>query len=226
MRASPTGRCIPLTPNVTPAEGGPRQLEHSHLPHTAPSWQRTRCPSTPSMPALTPQGWDPGTWASLPSRGTRARASWSSLCPPSALTGEDPGAQALSLSTPPQHGDEPGQASARSVPRLAGHRLAARRCMKRLLPEAVSGSGDEPRRRAVEISLASGIICPFTSYVGVRTPRRATWHQGKERHWGERAGGAAPRDVLIPLELEPQPQATPSLTGRVPSPPGASLPCA
>lgn len=55
--------------------------------------------------------------------------------------------------------------------------------MKWLLPEAVSGSGDEPRRRAVEISLASGIICPFTSYVGVRTSQKATWHQGKERHW-------------------------------------------
>ncbi|XP_074892933.1 von Willebrand factor A domain-containing protein 5A-like [Buteo buteo] len=62
--------------------------------------------------------------------------------------------------------------------RLAGHRLAAKCLLERLLPEAVSGSGDEPRRRAVEISLASGIICPFTSYVGVRTSQRVTWYRG------------------------------------------------
>ncbi|NXK16985.1 VMA5A protein, partial [Arenaria interpres] len=61
--------------------------------------------------------------------------------------------------------------------RLAGHRLAARHLLKRLLPEAVSRSEDEPRHRAVEISLTSGIICPFTSYVGVRTPLRVTWYQ-------------------------------------------------
>ncbi|NXW37619.1 VMA5A protein, partial [Phaetusa simplex] len=61
--------------------------------------------------------------------------------------------------------------------RLAGHRLAARCLLKRLLPEALSGSGEEPRHRAVEISLTSGIICPFTSYVGVRTPQRVTWYQ-------------------------------------------------
>ncbi|NWS18422.1 VMA5A protein, partial [Pachyramphus minor] len=65
--------------------------------------------------------------------------------------------------------------------RLAGHRLAARSLLQRLLPEAVSGSGDEARHRAVEISLASGIICPFTSYVGIRTSLRVTRYQGKER---------------------------------------------
>ncbi|NWQ97937.1 VMA5A protein, partial [Burhinus bistriatus] len=62
-------------------------------------------------------------------------------------------------------------------PKLAGHCVAMRCLLKRLLPEAVSGSGDEPRHRAVEISLTSGIICPFTSYVGVRTPQRVTWYQ-------------------------------------------------
>ncbi|XP_050183420.1 von Willebrand factor A domain-containing protein 5A-like isoform X2 [Myiozetetes cayanensis] len=62
--------------------------------------------------------------------------------------------------------------------RLAGHRLAARSLLQRLLPEAASGSGDEPRHRAVEISLASGIICPFTSYVGIRTSQRVPWYQG------------------------------------------------
>uniref|UniRef100_A0A8B9EA24 Uncharacterized protein n=1 Tax=Anser cygnoides TaxID=8845 RepID=A0A8B9EA24_ANSCY len=62
--------------------------------------------------------------------------------------------------------------------RLAGHRLAARCLLRMLLAEAVSGSGDEPRQRAVEISLTSGIICPFTSYVGVRTSQRVTWYQG------------------------------------------------
>ncbi|XP_064310423.1 von Willebrand factor A domain-containing protein 5A-like [Phalacrocorax carbo] len=56
--------------------------------------------------------------------------------------------------------------------RLAGHRLAARSLLKRLLPEIVSGSGDETRHRAAEISLTSGIICPFTSYVGVRISQR------------------------------------------------------
>nr|XP_021146905.1 von Willebrand factor A domain-containing protein 5A-like isoform X3 [Columba livia] len=69
--------------------------------------------------------------------------------------------------------------------RLAGHRLAARRLLKRLSLEAVSGSGDEPRHRAVQISLASGIICPFTSYVGVRTSQRVTWYQvsqGRSHH--------------------------------------------
>ncbi|NXV73625.1 VMA5A protein, partial [Atlantisia rogersi] len=62
--------------------------------------------------------------------------------------------------------------------RLAGHRLAARCLLKRLLPEAASGSGDEPRHHAVEISLTSGIFCPLTSYVGIRTPQRITWYQG------------------------------------------------
>lgn len=81
------------------------------------------------------------------------------------------------------------QASPRSLSRLAGHRLAARRLLKRLSLEAVSGLGDEPRHRAVQISLASGIICPFTSYVGVRTSQRVTWYQGKERHLWEGAGG-------------------------------------
>ncbi|NWW48497.1 VMA5A protein, partial [Pedionomus torquatus] len=61
--------------------------------------------------------------------------------------------------------------------RLSGHRLAARHLLKRLLLEAVSGSGDEARHRAVEISFTSGIICPFTSYVGVHTPQRVTWYQ-------------------------------------------------
>ncbi|XP_071884984.1 von Willebrand factor A domain-containing protein 5A-like isoform X1 [Anas platyrhynchos] len=62
--------------------------------------------------------------------------------------------------------------------RLAGHRLAARCLLRMLLADAVSGSGDEPRQRAVEISLTSGIICPFTSYVGVRTSQWVTWYQG------------------------------------------------
>ncbi|XP_027560639.1 von Willebrand factor A domain-containing protein 5A-like isoform X5 [Neopelma chrysocephalum] len=62
--------------------------------------------------------------------------------------------------------------------RLAGHRLAVRSLLQRLFLEAASGSGDEPRHRAVEISLASGIICPFTSYVGIRTSRRVTWYRG------------------------------------------------
>ncbi|NWX08162.1 VMA5A protein, partial [Caloenas nicobarica] len=62
--------------------------------------------------------------------------------------------------------------------RLAGHRLAARCLLKRLSLEAMSGSGDEPRHRAVEISLTSGIICPFTSYVGVCTSQRVSWYQG------------------------------------------------
>ncbi|XP_071884968.1 von Willebrand factor A domain-containing protein 5A-like isoform X1 [Anas platyrhynchos] len=62
--------------------------------------------------------------------------------------------------------------------RLAGHRLAARCLLGMLLADAVSGSGDEPRQRAVEISLTSGIICPFTSYVGVRTSQWVTWYQG------------------------------------------------
>ncbi|NXW62504.1 VMA5A protein, partial [Eurystomus gularis] len=62
--------------------------------------------------------------------------------------------------------------------RLAGHRRAARCLLKRLLPEAASGSGDEPRHRTVEISLTSGIISPFTSYVGVCTSQRGTWYRG------------------------------------------------
>nr|XP_038028278.1 von Willebrand factor A domain-containing protein 5A-like isoform X2 [Anas platyrhynchos] len=62
--------------------------------------------------------------------------------------------------------------------RLAGHRLAARCLLGMLLADVVSGSGDEPRQRAVEISLTSGIICPFTSYVGVRTSQWVTWYQG------------------------------------------------
>lgn len=120
----------------------------------------------------------------------------------------------LSLSTFPQCGDEPGgHAHPILSPRLAGHRLAARCLLQRLLPEAVSGSGDELRHRAVEISLTSGIICPFTSYVGVRTSQRVTWYRGKERHLWERAGEAAPWDVLIPLKLEPQLQGTLSLMG-------------
>ncbi|XP_031464727.1 von Willebrand factor A domain-containing protein 5A-like [Phasianus colchicus] len=62
--------------------------------------------------------------------------------------------------------------------RMAGHRLAARYLLEKLLPEVASGSGDEPMQRAIEISLTSEIICPFTSYVGVRTSRRAPWYHG------------------------------------------------
>ncbi|XP_075027908.1 von Willebrand factor A domain-containing protein 5A-like [Calonectris borealis] len=78
--------------------------------------------------------------------------------------------------------------------RLAGHRLAARCLLKRLLPEAASGSGDEPRHRAVEISLTSGIICPFTSYVGVRTSQRVTWYRGP-------LALLPPRRSLIPCQI-------------------------
>ncbi|XP_009886825.1 PREDICTED: von Willebrand factor A domain-containing protein 5A-like [Charadrius vociferus] len=78
--------------------------------------------------------------------------------------------------------------------RLAGHRLAARCLLKRLLPEAVSGSGDEPRQRAVEISLTSGIICPFTSYVGVRTSQRVTWYRRP-------LALLPPRQSLIPCQV-------------------------
>ncbi|NXS51118.1 VMA5A protein, partial [Balaeniceps rex] len=78
--------------------------------------------------------------------------------------------------------------------RLAGHRLAARCLLKRLLPEAASGSGDESRHRAVEISLTSGIICPFTSYVGVRTSQRVTWYQGP-------LALLPPRQSLIPCQI-------------------------
>ncbi|KAM6114878.1 LOW QUALITY PROTEIN: von Willebrand factor A domain-containing protein 5A-like [Phoenicopterus ruber ruber] len=78
--------------------------------------------------------------------------------------------------------------------RLAGHRLAARCLLKRLLPEATSGSGDEPRHRAVEISLTSGIICPFTSYVGVRTSQRVTWYRGP-------MALLPPRQSLIPCQI-------------------------
>ncbi|KAM9283600.1 von Willebrand factor A domain-containing protein 5A-like [Morus bassanus] len=78
--------------------------------------------------------------------------------------------------------------------RLAGHRLAARCLLKRLLPEAASGSGDEPRQRAAKISLTSGIICPFTSYVGVRTSQRVTWNQGP-------LALLPPRQSLIPCQI-------------------------
>ncbi|KAM6312395.1 von Willebrand factor A domain-containing protein 5A-like [Podargus strigoides] len=78
--------------------------------------------------------------------------------------------------------------------RLAGHRLAARCLLKRLMTEAVSGSGDEPRRRAVEISLTSGIICPFTSYVGVRTSQRVAWYRGP-------LALLPPRQSLIPCQI-------------------------
>ncbi|NWU87255.1 VMA5A protein, partial [Onychorhynchus coronatus] len=78
--------------------------------------------------------------------------------------------------------------------RLAGHRLAARSLLQRLLPEATSGSGDEPRHRAVEISLASGIICPFTSYVGIRTSQRVTWYQGP-------LALLAPRKSHVPCQI-------------------------
>ncbi|NXT82728.1 VMA5A protein, partial [Zapornia atra] len=78
--------------------------------------------------------------------------------------------------------------------RLAGHRLAARCLLKRLLPEAASGSGDEPRHRAVEISLTSGIFCPLTSYVGIRTPQRVTWFQGL-------LALLPPRQSLVPCQI-------------------------
>ncbi|KAM6388129.1 LOW QUALITY PROTEIN: von Willebrand factor A domain-containing protein 5A-like [Pluvialis apricaria] len=78
--------------------------------------------------------------------------------------------------------------------RLAGHRLAARCLLKRLLPEAVSGSGDEPRQRTVEISLTSGIICPFTSYVGVRTSQRVTRYRRP-------LALLPPRQSLIPCQV-------------------------
>ncbi|NXT95652.1 VMA5A protein, partial [Anhinga rufa] len=78
--------------------------------------------------------------------------------------------------------------------RLAGHRLAARCLLKRLLPEAASGSGDEPRHRAAEISLTSRIICPFTSYVGVRTSQRVTWYQ-RPLAW------LPPRQSLVPCQI-------------------------
>ncbi|KAM6238553.1 LOW QUALITY PROTEIN: von Willebrand factor A domain-containing protein 5A-like [Porphyrio hochstetteri] len=98
--------------------------------------------------------------------------------------------------------------------RLAGHRLAARCLLKRLLPEAASGSGDEPRHRAVEISLTSGIFCPLTSYVGIRTPQRVTWYRGLlellpprqslipcqiiELHGSHKASSCYPRSIWVP----------------------------
>ncbi|NXY75764.1 VMA5A protein, partial [Glareola pratincola] len=78
--------------------------------------------------------------------------------------------------------------------RLSGHRLAARCLLERLLPEAVSGSGEEPRHRAIEISLTSRIICPFTSYVGVRTSQRVTWYQRP-------LALLPPRQSLIPCQV-------------------------
>ncbi|NXI60810.1 VMA5A protein, partial [Chloroceryle aenea] len=78
--------------------------------------------------------------------------------------------------------------------RLAGHRLASRCLMRRLLPEATSRSDDEPRVRAVEISLSSGIICPFTSYVGVCTTQRVTWNKAP-------LALLAPRQSLIPCQI-------------------------
>ncbi|XP_074782810.1 von Willebrand factor A domain-containing protein 5A-like [Athene noctua] len=78
--------------------------------------------------------------------------------------------------------------------RLAGHRLAAKCLLQRLLPEAASGSSDEPRHRAVEISLTSGIICPFTSYEGVRTSQRVTWYQGP-------LALLPPRQSLVPCQI-------------------------
>ncbi|NXE16357.1 VMA5A protein, partial [Lophotis ruficrista] len=82
----------------------------------------------------------------------------------------------------------------RGAGRLAVHRLATRCLLKRLLPEAASGSGDEPRHRAVEISLAAGIICPLTSYVGVRTSQRGSWYQGP-------LALLPPRQSLIPCQI-------------------------
>ncbi|KAM6295321.1 von Willebrand factor A domain-containing protein 5A-like [Aegotheles albertisi] len=78
--------------------------------------------------------------------------------------------------------------------RLAGHRLAMRCLLKKLLLEAASGSGDEPRHRAVEISLTSGIICPLTSYVGVRTSQRGNRDQGP-------LALLPPRQSLIPCQI-------------------------
>ncbi|NXC22019.1 VMA5A protein, partial [Corythaeola cristata] len=105
--------------------------------------------------------------------------------------------------------------------RLAGHRLAARRLLQRLLSEATSGSEEEPRQRAVEISLTSGVICPFTSYVGVRTSQRVTWYRGKER-----AGPLAlwpPHQSLIPcqiVELHGSSEASSCSSGSIWVPPG------
>ncbi|XP_010005578.1 PREDICTED: von Willebrand factor A domain-containing protein 5A-like [Chaetura pelagica] len=77
--------------------------------------------------------------------------------------------------------------------RLAGHRMATRCLLKRLVLETASGFGDEPRHRAVEISLTSGIICPFTSYVGVCTSQRVSWYQGP-------LALLPPRQTLIPCQ--------------------------
>ncbi|XP_010177742.1 PREDICTED: von Willebrand factor A domain-containing protein 5A-like [Mesitornis unicolor] len=78
--------------------------------------------------------------------------------------------------------------------RLAGHWLAVKCLLERLLPEAASGSGDETRHRAIEISLTSGIICPFTSYVGVRTSQRIAWYRGS-------LALLPPRQSLIPCQI-------------------------
>ncbi|XP_021238582.1 von Willebrand factor A domain-containing protein 5A-like isoform X3 [Numida meleagris] len=78
--------------------------------------------------------------------------------------------------------------------RLAGHRLAARYLLEKLLPEVVRGSGDEPMQRAIEISLTSGIICPFTSCVGVRTSRRVPWYHGP-------LALLSPRQSFVPCKI-------------------------
>ncbi|XP_040548072.1 von Willebrand factor A domain-containing protein 5A isoform X4 [Gallus gallus] len=79
--------------------------------------------------------------------------------------------------------------------RMAGHHLAARHLLEKLLlPEVVRGSGDEPMQRAIEISLTSGIICPFTSYVGVRTSRRAPWYHGP-------LALLSPRQSFVPCKI-------------------------
>lgn len=114
----------------------------------------------------------------------RVHASRSSLCTSSLLKGENTGPFS------------PGcQASLYSVPRMAGHHLAARHLLEKLLlPEVVRGSGDEPMQRAIEISLTSGIICPFTSYVGVRTSRRAPWYHGP-------LALLSPRQSFVPCKI-------------------------
>ncbi|POI27246.1 hypothetical protein CIB84_009005 [Bambusicola thoracicus] len=79
--------------------------------------------------------------------------------------------------------------------RMAGHHLAARYLLEKLLlPEIVRGSGDEQMQRAIEISLTSGIICPFTSYVGVRTSRRASWYHGP-------LALLSPRQSFVPCKI-------------------------
>lgn len=145
----------------------------------------------------------------------RTQASRFSLCPSSPLKGDNPGVQALSLSTFPQQGDEPGgQASPHSVPRLAGHRLAARRLLKRLSPEAASGSGDEPRHHTVEISLTLGIICPFTSCEGFAHHRGSPGTEVRKDTRGKELVGQLHGMFSFHWSWNPSHRATPVSRGR------------